>query len=261
MTTPRQDMVGVLLAGGSGQRMRPLTARTNKHLIPVYTRPMIEYPLGTLLNMGVSQVCVVTGRSHMGQVVDLLGSGSGYGPGVEFTYRVQDESGGIAQALGLAEAFAAGRRLAVVLGDNVFDSDAVYAAADRFARAQDPGASVVLVPVDNPHAYGVATVEGDRIVKIEEKPGAPTSNLAVTGLYFYPPDLFEKIGAIAPSARGELEITDVNNLYVAQGRMTYDVIDRWFDAGEPDLWMRAQRHVEAHPARFGPDRFRYRANA
>lgn len=241
--------------------MRPLTARTNKHLIPVYMRPMIEYSLGTLLNMGLRHICVVTGRSHMGQVVDVLGSGHAYGDGVDFTYKVQDEAGGIAQALGLTEAFAAGRRLAVVLGDNVFDSDGVYEAAQAFAQADAPDAVNFLTEVADPTAYGVATVADGRIVKIIEKPKAPESNLAVTGLYLYPSDLYDKVRSIAPSDRGELEITDVNNLYVKDGRMRYQVIDDWFDAGEPSLWMRTQRYVENNPEHFGPERFRLREHA
>jgi glucose-1-phosphate thymidylyltransferase len=252
------DLVGILLAGGSGRRMRPLTAHTNKHLIPVHMRPMIEYPLGTLLGLGIGEILVITGRDHMGRVVEVLGSGHAYGDGVDFTYKVQDEAGGIAHALRLAESFAAGRRIAVVLGDNVFDDDGVTDAAEAFAKAPDAYAWNFLARVPNPEAYGVAEVEGDRIVAIEEKPLHPTTNLAVTGLYLYPPDVFEKVSRLKPSARGELEITDVNNFYASEGRLRFHEVARWFDAGEPEPWMRTQRWVEDHPARFGPERFRLR---
>jgi glucose-1-phosphate thymidylyltransferase len=251
-------MVGVLLAGGSGSRMRPLTLHTNKHLIPVYLRPMIEYALGTLLNMGLRNVLVVTGRHHMGKVVDVLGSGSAYGPGVELTYKVQDEPRGIAHALGLAERFALGRRVAVMLADNLVDDDRVYEAAHAFARAEPPYAMNFLARVKDPRAYGVATVKGGKVVKIVEKPKKPASDLAVTGLYLYPGDVFERVRRLSPSARNELEVTDLNNMYVAEGRMRCRRVSRWFDAGEPGPWMETQRYVEAHPERFPESRFRLR---
>jgi glucose-1-phosphate thymidylyltransferase len=253
-----ERLAGVLLAGGSGSRLQPLTARTNKHLVPVYLRPMIEYPLGTLLNAGLREVLVVSGRQHLGQVVDLLGSGAAYGEGVDFTYKVQDEALGIAHAIGLAERFAAGRRVAVLLGDNVMDDDGVPEAIRAFAALEPAVATCFLARVPDAKAYGVATVEGGRIVRIVEKPRQPESDLAVTGLYLYPPDVFDRVRRLTPSARGELEVTDLNNAYVAEGRMRYLVVERWFDAGEPGPWMRTQRYVEEHPERFTSARFRLR---
>lgn len=241
--------------------MRPLTDHTNKHLIPVYMRPMIEYPLATLLGMGLRNILVVTGRRHMGQVVDVLGSGSKYGSGVELTYKVQDEARGIAHALGLAERFAARRRVVVMLADNFIDDDRVIEAAHAFADADDAYALNFLTEVEDPRPYGVATVEGDRIVRIVEKPAAPESNLAVTGVYCYPPDVFDKVPRLEPSRRGELEITDVNNAYLAEGRLRSMRIERWFDCGEPEPWLRTQDYVASNPERFTDARFRLRERA
>jgi glucose-1-phosphate thymidylyltransferase len=249
-------VVGILLAGGSGTRMRPLTERMNKHLIPVHMRPMIEYPLGTLLSLGVTRVLVVTGRRHMGPVVELLGSGREYGAGVDFTFKVQEEAGGIAAALALGEEFAAGRRVAVVLGDNVFDDDGLAGTAREFAAAQDDRATLFLAEVPEARAYGVATIEDGVVTGVEEKPAAPRSNLVVTGLYLYPPDVFDLVRRLEPSARGELEISEVNDAYARAGRVRHRVVRAWFDAGEPGPWMRTQRHVAEHPERFGPERFR-----
>jgi glucose-1-phosphate thymidylyltransferase len=236
--------------------MRPLTLRTNKHLIPVHMRPMIEYSLGTLLHLGLREILVITGRQHMGQVVDLLGSGSRYGAGVDFTFKVQERAGGIAEALGLGERFAAGRRVVVMLGDNVLVHEpALGAAARSFARADPPHAVSFLARVEDPRAYGVAEVEGERVLRIVEKPAEPATNLAVAGLYMYPPDVFARVRTLRPSARGELEVTDLNNLYAREGRLHAVVLERWFDAGEPGPWMRTQRYVEAHPELFGEDRF------
>ena len=260
--TPLSDQVaGILLAGGSGTRMRPLTQFANKHVLPVHMRPMIEYPLGTLLGAGLSDILVVTGRRHMGQIVDVLGSGSEYGDDVRFTYRVQDEARGIADALGLAEDFAAGRRLAVILGDNVFDADELPGVLRDFAAAEPAHALNLLVEVDDPRAYGVARLEDDRIVEIVEKPETPPSSLAVTGFYGYPADVFDIVRELVPSARGELEISDVNNAYARAGTLRHHVVEHWFDAGEPEPWMRTQRYVADHPERFGPARFRLGGNA
>ena len=258
MSRERSDIAGVLLAGGSGKRMRPLTAHTNKHLIPVHMRPMIEYPLGTLLGMGLREILVITGRGHMGSVVDVLGSGQAYGDGVDLTYKVQDEAGGIAHALALAEPFVGGRKVAVVLGDNVFDDDGLVPAFDAFAAGDASHALNVLAEVGNPESYGVATLDEGRIAEIVEKPTQPASRLAVTGLYLYPADVFGKVAALEPSARGELEITDVNNLYATEGRLHAYETKNWFDAGEPEPWMRTQAYVADHPERFPPSRFRLR---
>lgn len=249
-------MVGILLAGGAGTRMRPLTRYMNKHLIPVHMRPMIEYALSTLLGMGLRRILVVTGRSHMGGVVEVLGSGREYGDGVELTYRVQDEALGIAHAIGLAEDFAAGRRLAVILGDNLLDDDSVGDVAREFAAAEDSYAVNFLAHVDDPRQYGVATVQDGEIVEIVEKPEVPDSDLAVTGLYLYPEDVFDKVRDLLPSGRGELEVTDLNNAYRKQARLRAHVVDNWFDAGEPEPWMKTQRYVADHPERFPPERFK-----
>lgn len=258
MSQHLSDMAGVLLAGGSGRRMLPLTAHTNKHLIPVHMRPMIEYPLGTLLGFGLREILVITGREHMGRVVEVLGSGQAYGDGVDLTYKVQDEAGGIAHALALAERFVGGRKLAVVLGDNVFDDDDLRGAVDAFAAADADYALNVLAQVPNPESYGVATLEEGRITNIVEKPTSPASQCAVTGLYLYPPDVFTKVTSLAPSARGELEITDVNNMYASEGRLQGYTTTHWFDAGEPGPWMRTQSHVAEHPERFTASRFQLR---
>jgi glucose-1-phosphate thymidylyltransferase len=249
-----ERMAGVLLAGGAGTRMLPLTARTNKHLLPVYMRPMIEHALSTLLQVGLRDVLVVTGRQHMGQVVECLGSGASYGD-VDLTYKVQDEPNGIAHALSLAEAFAAGRRVAVMLSDNFFDDDRVAEAARTFAHEGSPRATVFLARVADPRAYGVATVADGRIARIDEKPERPGSDLAVAGFYLYPPDVFARVRALRPSARGEWEVTDLNGAYLREGRLDHHMVERWFDAGEPGPWMRAQRYVEEHAARFGPERY------
>lgn len=255
----KNQVVGVLLAGGTGSRLRPLTEHVNKHLIPVYMRPMIEYSLGTLLNMGLRQILIVTGREHMGQVVQLLGSGCDYGRGVDFTFKVQDAAGGIAQALGLAQEFAGGRKVAVMLGDNVFDDDQINGVTQAFAKSKEDYAVNFLAEVENPQAYGVATVKDDRIVKIIEKPKNTASRLAVTGLYLYPNDVFEKVATLKPSARNELEITDINNLYVREKRLHFHKVKAWYDAGEPEPWMRTQIYVSQNPKRFGPARFQLKA--
>jgi glucose-1-phosphate thymidylyltransferase len=239
--------------------MLPLTARTNKHLLPVHMRPMIEYALGTLLQVGLREILVVTGRQHMGQVVECLGSGAAYGTGVDLTFKVQERAGGIAEALRLGERFAGGRRVAVVLGDNIFDDDSIAGVARRYAGRTTPDAVNFLARVPDARAYGVATVRGRRILRIAEKPRRPASDLAVTGLYLYPPEVFARARALRPSARGEVEVSDLNNLFAREGRLLGHRVRRWFDAGEPGPWMRAQRFVESHPERFPPSRFHLRS--
>ena len=224
-------MKGIVLAGGTGSRLFPLTKVTNKHLLPVGREPMIFHPIKKLTDAGIDEILVVTGLEHMGDVVNLLGSGREFG--CRFTYKVQDEAGGIAQALGLAENFAAGVPVCVILGDNVF-ADSISPFASAFDR-QRKGARVVLKRVTDPGRFGVAEVEGDRILRIDEKPKEPRSDLAVTGIYFYDARVFEAIRTLKPSARGELEITDVNNHYLSRGELRFDVLERWWtDAGTFD---------------------------
>jgi glucose-1-phosphate thymidylyltransferase len=222
------ELRGVVLAGGTGSRLFPLTKVTNKHLLPVGHEPMIFHPVKKLVEAGVREILIVTGTEHMGAVVGLLGSGKDFG--CELTYRVQDEAGGIAQALGLARGFGRGGRLLVVLGDNIFQSSlAPFAAA---FRKQVRGAKILVKEVPDPGRYGVAVTDGGKVVRIIEKPKDPPSALAVTGVYFYDENVFEVIGALKPSARGELEITDVNNAYIGRGELTFDTLPGWWtDAG------------------------------
>lgn len=221
-------MKGVILAGGTGSRLFPLTKVTNKHLLPVGKEPMLLHPIAKLREAGVEQILVVTGTEHMGDVVGLLGSGKDYG--CHFTFKVQDEAGGIAQALALAENFAGGDSICVLLGDNIFE-DSIKQEVEAF-EAQGRGARVLLKEVPDPGRYGVARVDGDRVVEILEKPKDPPSSMAVTGIYFYDARVFEFIRTLKPSARGEYEITDVNNAYIEAGEMSFgDLKGWWTDAG------------------------------
>lgn len=234
-------MKGVILAGGTGSRLYPLTKVTNKHLLPVYDKPMICYPLEKLIGAGIEEIMIVSGRGHVGHFLELLGSGSELG--VSITYEIQEGAGGIAQALGLARRWAGtDNDVAVILGDNIFE--------DNFREdvaSFDGGAQVFLKEVPDPQRFGVAEVNGSRILSIEEKPQAPKSNLAVTGLYLYDARVFEIIGSLRPSGRGELEITDVNNAYVRNGEMQYSVLSGfWSDAGTFDSLMRASVMVQRH---------------
>jgi glucose-1-phosphate thymidylyltransferase len=223
-----EELRGVVLAGGTGSRLFPLTKVTNKHLLPVGREPMIFHPVKKLVDAGIREILIVTGTDHMGDVVGLLGSGKDFG--CEFTYRVQDEAGGIAQALGLARRFGRGGRLAVILGDNIFEGS-IRPFADAF-RAQKSGAKILVKEVPDPGRYGVAVTEGGRVVKILEKPKQPPSSFAVTGIYFYDESVFEIVRTLRPSGRGELEITDVNNAYIARGDLTFDALPGWWtDAG------------------------------
>ncbi len=229
-------MRGVILAGGTGSRLLPLTKVTNKHLLPVGQEPMIFHPIKKLLSAGIRDICVVTGTEHMGDVVGLLGSGHEFE--CDFTYRVQDRAGGIAEALGLARDFARGDKVCVILGDNIFQ-DELGLFAERFAR-QGHGARILLKEVEDPHRFGVAEIAGDRLVGIEEKPKLPKSRLAVTGIYFYDDRVFEIVRTCSPSRRGELEITDVNNAYIARGEMGFDALEGWWtDAGTFESLARA----------------------
>jgi glucose-1-phosphate thymidylyltransferase len=219
---------GVILAGGKGSRLGELTKVTNKHLLPVGPYPMVYHPLKKLVGAGVRDILLVSGTEHMGDFVELLGSGREHG--CRLTYRVQDEAGGIAQALGLAELYCHGVRTLVILGDNIFLDPLhdLVAAADR----QPDHAWIMLKRVPDPHRYGVAELHGQAIAGIQEKPAKPKGDHAVAGIYLYPPDVFEVIKTLRPSARGELEITDVNNHYLAQGRLSYrELHGYWTDAG------------------------------
>jgi glucose-1-phosphate thymidylyltransferase len=237
----QEALRGVVLAGGTGSRLYPLTKVTNKHLLPVGREPMIFHPIKKLVEAGIGEILVVTGTEHMGAVVGLLGSGKDFG--CEFTYRVQDQAGGIAQALGLARRFGRGGRLAVILGDNIFESS-IAPFADAYRR-QVRGAKILVQEVDDPGRYGVAVTEGERVVHVVEKPKDPPSRLAVTGIYFYDEQVHEIIADLRPSARGELEITDVNNAYIARGELTFDVLPGWWtDAGTFESLDKATELVE-----------------
>lgn len=221
-------MKGIILAGGTGSRLYPLTKVTNKHLLPVGKYPMIFHSVNKLKQAGIQDILIVTGKEHMGEVVNLLGSGREMG--VCFTYKVQDEAGGIAQALDLAEHFVGNDQLIVILGDNVFEDD-ISNYVENF-RAQKTGAKILLQEVHDPQRYGVAELEGDIIVSIEEKPKQPKSNFAVTGIYMFDSTVFKIIKTLKPSGRGELEITDVNNAYIQRKELTFDVLNGWWtDAG------------------------------
>lgn len=221
-------MKGIILAGGSGSRLYPLTKVTNKHLLPVGRYPMINYPIAKLKEAGIKDIMIITGKEHMGAVVNLLGSG--YDFGVNFTYRIQDQPGGIAQALGLCEDFVHGDLSTVILGDNIF-SARLNKYIDSFIK-QGQGAKILIKEVPDPTRYGVAELEGDRIIGIEEKPANPKSSYCVTGIYMYDSHVFDIIKSLAPSGRGELEITDVNNWYIQNSSMSYDIMDGWWtDAG------------------------------
>ena len=265
------NLKGIVLAGGTGSRLFPLTKVTNKHLLPVGRYPMIYHPVAKLAAAGIRDILIVTGTEHMGAVVGVLGSGRALG--LEFTYRVQDEAGGIAQALGLAEGFVGDGRCVVILGDNIFSAD-ITPYVEHFRR-QRAGARILLKRVPDPQRYGVAVVEEDeptgegprttaqvaegrlaeapepaikpvgprrRIIRIEEKPVHPKSDLAVTGIYMYDARVFDIIRTLRPSARGELEITDVNNTYLQMGELEYDILDGWWtDAGTHPSWALANQ--------------------
>ena len=229
-------MKGIILAGGTGTRLRPLTQVTNKHLLPVGRYPMIFYPIYKLKKAGINEILIVTGREHMGDVIELLGSGKDFG--VEFTYKVQDEAGGIAQALGLARHFVNGDKCVVILGDNIFEDD-ITSYVKEFEE-QKEGAKVLLKEVPDPQRFGVPEFKDGKIIAIEEKPKEPKSNFAVTGIYMYDSEVFEIIKTLKPSWRGELEITDVNNAYIKKGTLTYNILKGWWtDAGTPESLFRA----------------------
>jgi len=234
-------MKGVVLAGGKGSRLNPLTRVTNKHLLPIYDKPMLYYPIQTLLNAGIDQILVVTGGKNAGDFLRLLGNGRDFGlKHINYTY--QEGEGGIAEALGLAEFFAGDESICVVLGDNIIENN-ICQAVENFKR-QGEGAKILLKEVSDAERFGVAEIRGRHVIGIEEKPKAPKSNFAVIGIYFYDKTVFQKIGRLKPSGRGELEITDVNNFYLEEGTLTYEILDGWWtDAGTIDSLLRANNLV------------------
>jgi glucose-1-phosphate thymidylyltransferase len=232
---------GVVLAGGTGSRLFPLTKVTNKHLLPVYDKPMIYYPIQTLVNAGITEILLVTGGKNAGEFLRLLGNGKEFGL-KHMNYTYQEREGGIAEALGLAEHFADGESICVILGDNLIENN-ISAAAESFKK-QQKGAKVILKKVPDAQRFGVAEISGNQVLNIEEKPKAPKSDYAVIGIYFYDGTVFEKIHRLKPSGRGELEITDVNNFYIEEGSLTYEVLDGWWtDAGTFESLLRANNFV------------------
>jgi glucose-1-phosphate thymidylyltransferase len=230
-------MKGVVLAGGTGSRLFPLTKITNKHLLPIYDKPMIYYPIQTLVDAGIHDILIVTGGKNAGDFLRLLANGKQFGLShIDYTY--QEGEGGIADALALSEHFADGQKICVVLGDNIVETS-IRAAVNSFC-AQKAGARILLKEVQDASRFGVAEIEGDKIVGIEEKPKHPKSNYAVTGIYMYDASVFEKVRMLVPSSRGELEITDVNNAYIREGSMEFSWLEGWWtDAGTFDSLLRA----------------------
>ena len=234
-------MKGVVLAGGTGSRLNPLTRVTNKHLLPVYNKPMVYYPIQTLINAGIEEILLVTGGKNAGEFLRLLGNGRDFGlKHLHYTY--QEGEGGIAEALGLAEYFAGGEPICVVLGDNIIEKN-ICRAVENFKRQKD-GAKIFLKEVPDAQRFGVAEIRGNHVLSIEEKPLAPRSGYAVIGVYLYDATVFEKIRRLKRSGRGELEITDVNNFYIEEGKLTYEIMDGWWtDAGTFESLLRANNLV------------------
>ena len=234
-------MKGVILAGGLGTRLYPLTKVTNKHLLPVYDKPMIYYPIQTLINAGIDDILIVTGGNNAGDFLRLLGNGKEFGlKHINYTY--QEGEGGIAEALRLAEFFASGEKICVVLGDNLIEKN-IRKAVENFRR-QKEGAKILFKEVSDPQRFGVPELKGDRIARIEEKPKKPKSQYAVIGIYLFDQEVFNIIKTLKPSDRGELEITDVNNRYIKKGLMTWDILEGWWtDAGTFESLLRANQLV------------------
>lgn len=234
-------MKGVILAGGLGSRLYPLTKVTNKHLLPVYDKPMVFYPIQTLINAGIRDILIVTGGNNAGDFLKLIGNGKDFGlEHINYTY--QEGEGGIAEALRLARYWAASERICVVLGDNIIEKHIALAVA-AYVK-QERGAKILLKEVPDPERFGVPILRGDKVVRIEEKPRTPGSRYAVTGIYLYDTRVFEIIETLKPSGRGELEITDVNNAYIEAGELTWDILDGWWtDAGTFESLRRATNLV------------------
>ena len=248
-------MKGVVLAGGLGSRLFPLTKITNKHLLPVYHQPMIYYPIQTLVNAGIDDIMIVTGGNSAGDFLKLLGNGKEFGL-KHLNYTYQEGEGGIAAALSLVEHFADGKPVCCVLGDNIIEGNIRGAA--RAYRHQGGGAKILLKQVSDPQRFGVPEIEGKKVVRIEEKPKEPKSNLAVIGVYFFDHDVFNIIKTLKPSNRGELEITDVNNAYIERGEMSWDELDGWWtDAGTFESLLFASNLV----AKTGANNMEVKSNA
>jgi glucose-1-phosphate thymidylyltransferase len=234
-------MKGVVLAGGTGSRLFPITRVTNKHLLPVYDKPMVYYPIQTLVNAGIQEILLVTGGKNAGDFLRLLGNGKNFGL-KHLNYTYQEGEGGIAEALALSEDFADGDPICVVLGDNIIEND-IRNAVEAFKK-QKHGAKILVKEVTDPERFGVAEIRGDYVIGIEEKPRIPKSNYAVIGIYLYDLTVFEKIHRLKPSGRGELEITDVNNFYIQEGRLTFERLNGWWtDAGTFESLLRANNLV------------------
>ena len=234
-------MKGIVLAGGLGSRLRPLTSVTNKHLLPVYDQPMIYFPIQTLVNAGITDIMIVTGGNSAGDFLKLLGNGKAFGL-KHLNYTYQEGEGGIAAALSLVEHFAAGDSICVVLGDNIIQGN-IRGAADAY-REQGGGAKILLKQVSDPERFGVPELDGQRVLRIDEKPKQPKSEYAVIGIYMYDSAVFNIIRTLKPSGRGELEITDVNNAYISRGEMTWDELDGWWtDAGTFESLLHASNLV------------------
>ncbi len=234
-------MKGVILAGGKGTRLYPLTKITNKHLLPVYDRPMIYYPIQTLVDAGIRDILIVTGGNYAGDFLQLLGNGRQFGL-TSLNYTYQEGEGGIADALSLAEHFADNGKICVILGDNIIEKDIRHAVEDF--RKQEKGAKILLKEVPDPERFGVAEIHKGHVVNIEEKPKKPKTNYAVTGIYMYDSTVFDNIRTLEPSARGELEITDVNNAYIREASLSFAFLEGWWtDAGTFDSLLRAANLV------------------
>ncbi|MFA6918601.1 MAG: sugar phosphate nucleotidyltransferase [Patescibacteria group bacterium] len=235
-------MKGIILAGGYGTRLMPCTKVTNKHLLPVYDKPMILYPLETLIAAGIKDIMIVSGTGHAGHFLELLGSGRDLG--IRLSYAVQEKAGGIAEALGLCEDFADNDKLAVILGDNIFTDQVQIKKAVEDFSSQEKGAKILIKEVPDPKRFGVAELSGDKVISIEEKPENPKSNFAVTGFYCYDSEVWNIIKTLKPSGRGELEITDVNNHYLATSILTYEMYkDEWTDAGTFESLLKASNII------------------
>ena len=244
-------MKGVILSGGTGSRLEPLTKVTNKHLLPVYNKPMIYFPIDTLLKAGINEILIVSGPGHAGHFLNVLGSGKDFN--AKFIYEIQDEAGGIAQAIGLAEKFVGeDEKFVVILGDNLFEDD-ITPFVMEFEK-QETGAKIFLKEVPDANRFGVAEVSGDKIVSIEEKPKNPKSSYATVGLYMYPKNVFDIIKKLKPSGRGELEVTDINNAYMKKNELTYNILKGfWSDAGTFQSLLRATKFVASKENKNKPN--------